>query len=71
MDYRAWLLEYGERPRGMENGVLNMGYGTWNIDYEARNVEHGLWSDVWRIAYEVQILEYGVWTLKSVVRRME
>ncbi len=47
MDHRAWLLEYRVRPRGVENGVLNMGYGTWNIEYEARNfwnTEYGVWS---------------------------
>jgi len=39
---RALLLEYGVPHRGMENGVRNMGYGTWPIDYEARNMEYGL-----------------------------
>ena len=39
---RALLLEYGVPLRGMENGVRNMGYGTWPIDYDARNMEYGL-----------------------------
>ena len=74
MECRAWLLEYGVRHRGMENGVRNMGYATWNIEYEARNMEYGLWSmecDVCRIAYGVWSFGYGVRILKPGVRSME
>ena len=35
---QSLALECGVRHRGMENEVWNMGYGTWNIEYEARNM---------------------------------
>ena len=61
MDYRAWLLEYRV---GMENGVLDMGYGTWNIEYEARNMEYRLWSVTYgglRMKYRFfWSMEYGL-----------
>ena len=37
MEYRVWLLEYGVRHKGMENGVWNMVYGTLNM-------KHGIWN---------------------------
>ena len=30
---QSLALEYGGRHGGMENGVWNMGCGTWNIEY--------------------------------------
>ena len=60
MDYRAWLLEYAVWLRGMENGVLNVGYGTWNIEYEARNMEYRLWS----VTYEGLRMKYRFWSME-------
>ena len=59
MEYRVWLLEYGVRHRGMENGVWNMGYGTLNMKHGIWNTDYGVWSVTYR-GLRMGSMEYGL-----------
>ena len=64
MEYRVWLLEYGVRHRGMENGVWNMGYYT---EHGTLNLKHGIWNTdygVWSVTYGGLRVEYGFWSME-------